>query len=77
MEVGAVGLSDSTSGEAIKIVVVRRDPDLKADDLIAHCRKHLTGYKIPRHVEFRQELPKTNIGKILRRSLRDDLRQAA
>ena len=77
VEVGAVGLSDSASGEAIKIVVVRRDPALKADDLIAHCRKHLTGYKIPRHVEFRQELPKTNIGKILRRSLRDELRQAA
>jgi long-chain acyl-CoA synthetase len=76
-EVGAVGLSDSTSGEAVMIVVVRRDPNLSADDLIAHCRMHLTGYKIPRHVEFRDELPKTNIGKILRRSLREEMRRVA
>lgn len=76
-EVGAVGLSDSTSGEAVTIVVVKRDPNLSADDLIAHCRLHLTGYKIPRHVEFREELPKTNIGKILRRSLRDEMRRVA
>jgi long-chain acyl-CoA synthetase len=77
LEVGAVGLSDSTSGEAVMIVVVRRDPNLSADDLIAHCRLHLTGYKIPRHVEFREELPKTNIGKILRRSLREEMRRVA
>jgi long-chain acyl-CoA synthetase len=77
LEVGAIGLSDPVSGEAVKIVVVKRDPNLSAEDLIAHCRKHLTGYKIPRHVEFRQELAKTNIGKILRRSLRDDVRRAA
>ena len=77
LEVGAVGLSDAIFGEVVKIVVVRRDPNLNADELIAHCRKHLTGYKIPRHVEFRQELVKTNIGKILRRALREEVRQAA
>jgi long-chain acyl-CoA synthetase len=77
LEVGAVGTADVASGEAVKIVVVRRDPDLNAEELIAYCRKHLTAYKIPRHVEFREELPKTNIGKILRRSLRDNGRRAA
>jgi long-chain acyl-CoA synthetase len=71
LEVGAVGIPDEKSGEAVKIVVVRRDLELTADALIAHCRVHLTGYKIPRHVEFRSELPKTNVGKILRRALRE------
>jgi long-chain acyl-CoA synthetase len=70
-EVGAVGVPDQKSGEAVKIVVVKRQADLTADALISHCRSHLTGYKIPRYVEFRSELPKTNIGKILRRALRD------
>lgn len=73
LEVGAVGLSDAISGEVVKIVVVKRDPDLSVEDLLAHCRKYLTGYKVPCHVEFRQELAKTNIGKILRRALRDDV----
>ena len=72
LEVGAIGVPDVSSGEAVKVVVVKRRSDVTADELIAHCRKHLTGYKIPRHVEFRAELPKTNIGKILRRSLRTD-----
>ncbi len=73
LEVGAIGLSDVSSGEAVKIVVVKRDPNLSAEILIAHCRQHLTAYKIPRHVEFRdKELPKTNIGKILRRALREE-----
>jgi long-chain acyl-CoA synthetase len=71
LEVGAVGVPDERSGEAVKIVVVRRSVELTADVLIAHCRMHLTGYKVPRHVEFRAELPKTNVGKILRRALRD------
>jgi long-chain acyl-CoA synthetase len=71
LEVGAIGLTDASTGEAVKIVVVRRDPDLSAEALIAHCRKHLTAYKIPRHVEFRRELEKTNVGKILRRALRE------
>ena len=54
------------------IFVVRKDPGLTADALIAHCKENLTGYKIPRHIEFRDELPKTNVGKILRRALRDE-----
>jgi len=72
LEVGAIGVPDVNSGEAVKVVVVKRRPDVTAEELIAHCRKYLTGYKIPRHVEFRAALPKTNIGKILRRSLRAD-----
>jgi len=72
-EVAAIGVADEKSGEAVKIVVVRKDPALTAEDLIAHCRKYLTGYKLPRIVEFRTEpLPKTNIGKVLRRLLRDE-----
>jgi long-chain acyl-CoA synthetase len=71
LEVGAVGVPDEKSGEAPKIVVVRKDPDLTSEALIEHCREQLTGYKVPRHVEFRDELPKTNVGKVLRRELRD------
>ena len=70
-EAAAVGVPDEKSGEAIKLVVVRKDPTLTAEAVIAHCRAHLTGYKIPRKVEFRTELPKSNVGKILRRALRD------
>ena len=70
LEVAAVGVPDEKSGEAVKIVVVKKDPALTAEALIAHCREHLTSYKVPRHVEFRDELPKTNVGKILRRMLR-------
>ncbi len=70
LEVAAVGVPDEKSGEAVKIVVVRKDPALTAEALIAHCREHLTSYKVPRRVEFRDELPKTNVGKILRRMLR-------
>ena len=71
-EVGAVGVPDAKSGEAVKIVVARKDASLSAEELIAHCRKHLTGYKMPRHVEFRETLPRTPIGKILRRELKDN-----
>ena len=71
LEVGAVGVPDPRSGEAIKIVVVRKDPELTAGALIEHCRKNLTGYKVPRHVEFRAALPRSNVGKILRRALRE------
>ncbi|MBL8258972.1 MAG: AMP-binding protein [Candidatus Competibacteraceae bacterium] len=71
LEVAAVGVPDERSGEAVKVVVVKKDPGLSAEALIEHCRQHLTGYKVPRRVEFRSELPKTNVGKILRRMLRD------
>ena len=72
LEVGAVGVPDEKTGEAVKIVVVRRDNALTGADLIAFSRQNMTGYKIPRHVEFRDALPKTNVGKILRRELRDE-----
>ena len=71
LECGVVGVPDAKSGEAVKAVIVRKDPKLTRDDVVAHCRAHLTGYKLPRHVEFRDALPKTPIGKILRRKLCD------
>ena len=71
LEVAAVGVPDEKSGEAVKLVVVRKDPSLTADDIRAHCRANLTGYKLPKYIEFRDSLPKTNVGKILRRELRD------
>jgi len=71
MEVAAIGVPDEKSGEAVKIVVVKKDENLTERELLEHCRQHLTNYKMPRMVEFRTEpLPKTNIGKILRRELR-------
>jgi len=72
-EAAAIGVADDNSGEAVKIFVVRKDPNLTADALIAHCRKHLTGYKIPKFVEFRADLPRTNVGKILRRALKEGM----
>jgi long-chain acyl-CoA synthetase len=69
-EVAAVGVPDEKSGEAVKVVIVRNDPTLTADQVKAYAREYLTGYKRPHHVEFRDELPKTNVGKILRRELR-------
>jgi len=72
LEVAAIAVPDSKSGEAVKVVVVRKDPTLTEQALLAHCRKNLTGYKVPKLIEFRAEpLPKTNIGKILRRELRE------
>ena len=72
LEAGAIGVPDERSGEAVKVVVVRKDPALTEEALLAHCKQHLTGYKVPRIIEFRSEpLPKSNIGKILRRLLRD------
>jgi long-chain acyl-CoA synthetase len=72
LESAAVGVPDDKTGEAIKIFVVKKDPELTEASIIEHCRSHLTGYKIPRHIAFRSELPKTNVGKILRRQLRDE-----
>ncbi|CAI08810.1 long-chain-fatty-acid--CoA ligase [Aromatoleum aromaticum] len=71
LEVAAVGVPDERTGEAVKVFIVRKDPSLTREMIIAHCRKSLTAYKIPHLVEFRDELPKTNVGKILRRLLRD------
>ena len=71
LECAVVGVPDESSGEAVKLYVVRRDPDLTAEQLMEYCHQQLTGYKRPRHIEFRNDLPKTNVGKILRRELRD------
>ena len=71
LEVAAVGVPDEKSGEAVKVVIVKKDPALTAEQVKAHARENLTGYKHPKYVEFRTELPKTNVGKILRRELRD------
>ena len=72
LEVAAIGIPDEHSGEIVKAVIVKRDPKLTSEEVIAHARKSLTGYKVPKLVEFRTELPKTNVGKILRRALRDE-----
>ena len=71
MDVAAIGVPDEHSGEAVKIFVVRKDPKVTERMLIDHCRGLLTGYKIPKHVEFRDDLPRTNVGKILRRALKE------
>jgi long-chain acyl-CoA synthetase len=71
LESAAVGVPDEKTGEAIKIFVVKKDPNLTEASILEHCRANLTGYKIPRQIAFRTELPKTNVGKILRRELRD------
>lgn len=72
LEVAAIGQPSESSGEVVKIYVVKNDSSLTKDELIAHCREHLTGYKMPKIIEFREELPKSNVGKILRRELRDE-----
>lgn len=74
VEVAAVGVPNELSGETVKVFVVQNDKSLTEQDLITHCRKHLTGYKVPKLVEFRDELPKSNVGKILRRELRDEVK---
>jgi long-chain acyl-CoA synthetase len=71
LEAAAVGIPDEKSGEVVKLFVVRRDESLTEDDIIEYCRKNLTGYKVPHKIEFRDALPKTNVGKVLRRALRD------
>ena len=71
-EVAAIGVPNDVSGETIKLFVVKKEDSLTRDELRQHCRKYLTGYKIPKDIEFREELPKTNVGKILRRVLRDE-----
>jgi long-chain acyl-CoA synthetase len=76
LECAVIGVPDEHSGEAVKVFVVRKDPTLTAEQLMDYCKRELTGYKKPKYIEFRSELPKTNVGKILRRMLRDE-KQAA
>lgn len=70
LEVAAVGVPNETTGEAVKLFIVKKDASLTEQEIIKHCKSYLTGYKVPKQVEFRTELPKTNVGKILRRELR-------
>ena len=72
LEAAAVGVPDAKSGEAVRLYVVKKDPALDERALLAHCREHLTGYKMPKQIVFRDSLPKTNVGKILRRALREE-----
>lgn len=76
LEVAAIGVPDEKSGEAVKVFIVKKDPALTAEQVKAFCRDNLTGYKQPRHIEFRTELPKTNVGKILRKELREPAKTA-
>lgn len=71
LEVAAVGVPDAKSTEAVKVFVVKKDPSLTAEEVIDFCRQNLTNYKVPRHVEFRDALPKSNVGKVLRRELKN------
>jgi len=72
LEVAAIGVDDEKSGEVVKVFIVPKDKSLTKDEVIAFCRENMTGYKVPKYVEFRKELPKTNVGKILRRALKDE-----
>jgi long-chain acyl-CoA synthetase len=72
LEVACIGVPDKNSGEAVKLFVVRKDPNLTAEQILDYCKHELTAYKKPKYIEFRDELPKTNVGKILRRQLRDE-----
>jgi len=72
LEVAAIGVPDEKSNEAVKVFIVKSDPSLDEQEMRTYCAEQLTGYKRPRHIEFRDDLPKTNVGKILRRELRDE-----
>jgi long-chain acyl-CoA synthetase len=76
LEAAAVAEPDERSGEVVSLFVVRKDPKLTAPQIIEHCKKSLTGYKVPKHVYFKSDLPKSNVGKILRKVLRDEVRKA-
>jgi len=76
LEVACVGVPDQHSGEAVKLYIVKKDPSLTSEQVLAYCKEQLTGYKRPKFVEFRETLPKTNVGKILRRELRDEKQSA-
>jgi long-chain acyl-CoA synthetase len=77
LECAVIGVVDSRSGEAVKAFVVKKDPNVTAEDIIKYCGTQLTNYKVPKQIEFRTDLPKTNVGKILRRELRDEKKAAA
>jgi long-chain acyl-CoA synthetase len=77
LECAVIGVADAKSGEAVKAFVVRKDPALTAEEVIKFCHTQLTAYKVPKHIEFRTTLPKTNVGKILRRELREEKKAAA
>jgi long-chain acyl-CoA synthetase len=77
LECAVIGVADARSGEAVKAFIVKKDPGLTAEDIIKFCHDQLTNYKVPKQIEFRTELPKTNVGKILRRQLRDEKKAAA
>ena len=77
VECAVIGVPDSKSGEAVKAFVVKKDPNVTAEDIIKYCGTQLTNYKVPKQIEFRTDLPKTNVGKILRRELRDEKKAAA
>jgi len=72
LEAAAIGVADEKSGEVVKLFIVARDKSLTKDEVITYCKTNLTGYKLPKYIEFRDELPKTNVGKILRRALKDE-----
>jgi long-chain acyl-CoA synthetase len=71
LEVAAIGVPDSRSGEVIKVFIVKKDQSLNEKEVLDYCRENLTNYKIPKYVVFKNELPKTNVGKILRRALKE------
>jgi long-chain acyl-CoA synthetase len=77
LECAAVGVADARSGEAVKLYVVKKDATLSEEELLRYCHEQLTGYKCPKHIDFRDDLPKTNVGKILRRELRDEVKKSA
>ena len=76
LEVACIGVASEKTGEALKLFVVKKDASLTREELIAYCRQELTAYKVPKDIEFRDELPKSNVGKILRRELREEAQQA-
>lgn len=76
-EAAAIGVPSDLSGEAVKVCIVKKDATLTKEELLDHCRRQLTGYKVPKIIEFRDELPKSNVGKILRRELRDEVKPSA
>jgi long-chain acyl-CoA synthetase len=77
LECAVIGVQDAKSGEAVKAFIVKKDPNLTPEEVIKFCGTQLTAYKVPKQIEFRTDLPKTNVGKILRRELRDEKKAAA